>query len=58
MRPSLSSKVYSHLGAFLRGAPKEQIASVWKLAAEQYLKRLKEDKEKAVWFSTDGSGGK
>ena len=58
MLPSVSSKVYSHLGAFLRGAPKEQIARVWKIATEQYLKQLKEDKDKSVWFSTDGTGGK
>ena len=48
---------YSHLAAFLRRAPSEQIAAVWKKVASTWLDVLaKRDSRSPVWLSTEGSG--
>ena len=61
-----SAKVdaYSHLAAFVRGAPSEQVQAVWRLVAQQYLQQLllsmttakQQRKQHAVWLSTSGMG--
>lgn len=45
---------YTHLAAFCRLAPPEQVAQVWQLAAREYKERLGGDTP--VWFSTCGTG--
>mmetsp|Transcript_25175 Transcript_25175/g.35468 ORF Transcript_25175/g.35468 Transcript_25175/m.35468 type:complete len:274 (+) Transcript_25175:351-1172(+) len=48
---------YGHLTAFLRNAPIAQIASLWKLVAETYLKQLSlTQQQQMIWFSTAGGG--
>ena len=46
---------YSHLAAFCRQAPADQVAQVWQLAAQEYQQRVKNSLE-TVWFSTSGTG--
>ena len=46
---------YGHLAAFLRRAPVQQVAAVWKTAAETYGKQPTESSQ-AIWFSTAGGG--
>ncbi|KAL9178810.1 hypothetical protein ACHAXT_003941 [Thalassiosira profunda] len=56
----VNDSTYSHLAAFVRTAPKEQIAEFWKASASNYLDELtrkhKEDAEAKTWFSTNGMG--
>lgn len=47
---------YSHLKAFLSGAPQKQIEGVWKMVATTYLDMLKEREGKPLWLSTAGDG--
>ena len=47
---------YGHLAAFLRKAPADQIAKVWKQVAQTYSKVLKDQSPENVWFSTAGAG--
>jgi len=49
------SNVYGHLAAFARRAPKDQQLKFWKLATKTLWNKLKHDKNKTWWFSTDGS---
>ena len=54
---TLEDKAYSHLAAFLRGAPRTQVAAVWKKVAETYLDLLEtRDASHPVWLSTAGEG--
>jgi hypothetical protein len=46
---------YSHLAAFCRHAPADQVAHVWQLAAREYQQRISSTTE-TVWFSTSGTG--
>ena len=46
---------YSHLAAFCRHAPDDQVAHVWQLAAQEYQQRISSTSE-TVWFSTSGNG--
>lgn len=46
---------YSHLAAFNRHAPADQVAQVWQLAAREYQHRILSTTE-TVWFSTSGTG--
>jgi hypothetical protein len=56
-QPGTKDPAYSHLAAFLREAPEEQIAQVWKKVASTYLQILQtRDETKPVWLSTEGTG--
>lgn len=46
---------YSHLAAFCRGAPHDQVATLWSLAAKEYQQRITSF-DKTTWFSTAGMG--
>ncbi|KAL7488142.1 hypothetical protein ACHAW6_013740 [Cyclotella cf. meneghiniana] len=46
---------YSHLAAFVRNAPSNQVIEFWTLGAAQYLDVLKQRGGKS-WFSTNGMG--
>ena len=46
---------YSHLAAFCRHAPDDQVAHVWQLAAQEYQQRISSTSE-TMWFSTSGTG--
>jgi hypothetical protein len=46
---------YSHLAAFVRNAPSNQVMEFWTLGAAQYLDVLKQREGKS-WFSTNGMG--
>ena len=52
----ISDSSYSHLAAFVRHAPKEQVDAFWALGANQYLNELKTSGERKRWFSTNGMG--
>lgn len=47
---------YAHLSNFCREAPAEQVAAVWRLAAQEYLQRVQQQQSRPVWFSTSGLG--
>lgn len=47
---------YSHLAAFCRQAPANQVARVWQLAAQEYQYRVNSSTSKSVWLSTSGMG--
>eukprot|EP00581_Thalassiosira_minuscula_P028154 CAMPEP_0183755264 /NCGR_PEP_ID=MMETSP0739-20130205/4083_1 /TAXON_ID=385413 /ORGANISM="Thalassiosira miniscula, Strain CCMP1093" /LENGTH=286 /DNA_ID=CAMNT_0025992047 /DNA_START=52 /DNA_END=912 /DNA_ORIENTATION=- len=53
---SVSSATYSHLAAFVRGAPKEQVVDFWRMGAQKYLEKLKKSPNERTWFSTNGMG--
>ena len=44
---------YAHLAAFLRGASKQQIRSLWRRTADEMLRSIG---ERPVWLSTAGGG--
>lgn len=46
---------YSHLAAFCRGAPHDQVATLWSMAAKEYQQRITSF-DKTTWFSTAGMG--
>lgn len=48
-----ASHVYSHLAAFLRGAPADQVDALWRCVAETTLRRLS---DRPLWLSTAGAG--
>ena len=52
----ISDDGYSHLAAFVRNAPTNQIAEFWALGASQYLIELKNSRNRKRWFSTNGMG--
>lgn len=52
-RRIVASHVYSHLAAFLRGAPAEQIDALWRCVAETTLRMLS---HRPLWLSTAGAG--
>lgn len=55
--PTKEDKVYSHLAAFLQGAPEEQVLQVWQKVAAVYDEILQtRESNKPVWFSTAGEG--
>lgn len=45
---------YSHLAAFVRKAPSEQVDELWRLVAFEYSKI--QGLSQSVWLSTDGTG--
>ena len=47
---------YSHLAAFCRQAPANQVANLWKLAAQEYKRQVETFQTRTVWFSTSGTG--
>jgi hypothetical protein len=49
---------YTHLSAFCRLAPPEQVAQVWRLATLEYKEGLQQqgDDDALLWFSTCGTG--
>lgn len=50
-------KVYSHLAAFLRGAPELQVSHTWQKVAAMYGDMLQtREPNKPVWLSTAGEG--
>lgn len=52
-----STKVFSHLKAFINDANEEQIVDIWKVTAQTYLNMLQtRSKTKPIWFSTSGMG--
>ncbi|CAB9522540.1 expressed unknown protein [Seminavis robusta] len=56
-KPNTNDVTYSHLAAFVRGAPKEQVAGTWKHVASTYLHMLQtRDPARPVWLSTQGEG--
>jgi hypothetical protein len=49
--------VYSHLAAFVRGAPQDQVSGLWRLAAKTLLAELLHvSPDEPLWLSTDGRG--
>ena len=46
---------YSHLSAFCRMAPPDQVARLWQLSALEYQRRIY-NSSTTVWFSTSGTG--
>lgn len=52
-KPSGDTLDYSHLMAFIRNAPTEQLDDYWTLAGQEILKRIA---EKPQWISTAGLG--
>lgn len=57
----ISDRTYSHLGAFVRNAPKSQVTEFWRKSAVTYLDVLKEKHNQQgahakTWFSTNGMG--
>jgi len=56
----VNDSAYSHLVAFVRNAPKSQVAEFWRLSAHRYLERLgqkhKKNANDMIWFSTCGMG--
>ena len=55
-RLNIEDSTYSHLGAFVRGAPTDQIRHMWKNVAFEYLKLFKDNPQKTFWLSTCGLG--
>ena len=58
---NVNDSSYSHLAAFLRRAPKPQVATFWKMASTEYLNVLQQKHEydkntSKTWFSTNGMG--
>ncbi len=51
--PRGPDEYYAHLAAFLRGASKQQIRSLWRRTAEEMLRSIG---ERPVWLSTAGGG--
>jgi len=50
-------KHYSHLAAFLRGAPQAQVTALWRMVTAEYNHILQtRAPEKPVWLSTAGQG--
>ena len=47
------AEAYPHLAAFLRLAPKEQVITLWRIAAKTMLSRLGNE---PTWLSTAGGG--
>lgn len=45
--------VYSHLAAFLRGAPRSQVRALWSVLAQAVKNRLSDS---PIWVSTAGGG--
>mmetsp|Transcript_22359 Transcript_22359/g.33033 ORF Transcript_22359/g.33033 Transcript_22359/m.33033 type:complete len:280 (-) Transcript_22359:53-892(-) len=57
LQPHEDTRAYSHLAAFCRDAPSNQVVKVWQLAVHEYGKLLKDaQREAPVWFSTSGMG--
>lgn len=55
--PSLNDATYSHLAAFVRGAPKKQVLDFWQTGAQEYDKFLTDRQSKqTVWLNTAGGG--
>ncbi|MGB1251266.1 MAG: DUF6940 family protein [Candidatus Promineifilaceae bacterium] len=52
-QPRASQTNYTHLGAFLRSAPAEQVDLFWQTLSEAFWQRLS---AKPVWVSTAGLG--
>lgn len=51
--------IYSHIGRFIRNAPKNEITFFFQLVGKQYRKILNEStggQDKSVWLSTSGIG--
>jgi hypothetical protein len=55
-QPNAQDVGYSHIAAFVRNAPEQQIAEFWAIGAEQYLNELKLSSGRKRWFSTNGMG--
>ncbi|MEQ1825544.1 MAG: hypothetical protein ABL921_06340 [Pirellula sp.] len=51
--PRTHCDIYGHLAAFIRGAPKKQIESLWRVVSETVTSKLG---DKPVWLSTAGGG--
>ena len=51
--PRASDKAYGHLAAFIRGAPKSQVDSIWRIIGTQVQSMLG---SKPIWVSTAGGG--
>jgi hypothetical protein len=51
--PTSASTNYSHIGAFHRSAPQEQLHAFWKVVAQTVMLRLG---PQPVWLSTAGGG--
>lgn len=51
--PRTDAKVYTHLAAFVRGAPESQRDALWQLVGEALGRRVGDE---PVWFSTAGAG--
>jgi hypothetical protein len=47
---------YSHLAAFCRQGPANQVENLWKLAAQEYQGQVESFPTRTVWFSTSGTG--
>lgn len=53
---NIPDTTYSHLAAFVRGAPTPQVIQFWQRAAQEYSTVLNSQTNKPVWFSTSGLG--
>ena len=51
--PTSTSTNYSHIGAFHRSAPREQLHALWKVVAQTVMERLG---PQPLWLSTAGGG--
>lgn len=49
-----SLSTYSHLAAFVRRAPSDQVQHLWRKVAQTYQQEWSNDS--SVWLSTEGSG--
>jgi hypothetical protein len=52
---SVTDVTYSHLAAFVRGAPRQQVADLLQMSAREYYRLLTEG-SRTVWLSTSGLG--
>ena len=57
---NVNDSSYSHLAAFVRNAPKSQVAEFWRVSASEYLAELERNQKvnpnAKTWFSTNGMG--
>ena len=57
MDSTIDNTTYSHLAAFLRGAPRNQVAAIWRKVGKAYQEILEtRDPANPLWLSTAGEG--